>query len=92
MSKFKVTSELDIDFEAFFRDASPDLVKETSRDVLDSYEYEAIGKILSETVSTVAMNHMSWISNPNYRAALHHLKIDAEIAGQISKNFKIEKL
>jgi hypothetical protein len=35
---------------------------------------------------------MSWISNPNYRAALHHLKIDAEIAGQISKNFKIEKL
>jgi hypothetical protein len=79
MSKFKVTIELDIDFEAFFRDASPDLVKETSRDVLDSYEYEAIGKILSETVST-------------YRAALHHLKIDAEIAGQISKNFKIEKL
>lgn len=92
MAKFKVTIELDIDFEAFFRDSSPDLIKETSRDVLDSYEYEAIGNILSETVSTAAMNHMRFISKPNYLAALHHLKIDEEIARQISKNFKIEKL
>lgn len=100
MAKYKITIELDLDFQPFFDDIPKGLFRvdenENKEETRNYYEQEMIYKCLNEPyLSALKKNMDALVQNTkddSYKYHKHHLECEIETAKQISENITLEKL
>lgn len=100
MAKYKITIELDLDFQPFFDDIPKGLFRvdenENKEETRSYYEQEMIYKCLNEPYLSALKKNMDAlvqnIKDGTYIYHKHHLECEIETAKQISENITLEKL
>jgi hypothetical protein len=95
MSKYRVTIELDLDFETIFKEI-PEGLYGKGDDVDEHYKRETICDALKNChMYALEKNINDLIKDKEdgmYKYLKHHNECLIQVSEQISKNFKIEKL
>ena len=91
MAKIKIEIEIDVDFQKFFDDIPEGLFKEKEK-VDDYYILDAVHGVLRNGYTDRLTNQIDWMAHQSdyYEYAEHHLKIDVEVAKQISEKAKVK--
>lgn len=92
MSKYKIETSIDVDFQKFFDEIPDGLFSSEDRACDDYYESECIYNLFRDMITNSLMRKMNNMTTEHKDYHKHHDDINVAVANSIKENLKITKI